>query len=317
MNPADHRSDCPFHSKAEQAPLSAPFDEEAAAVSTKKNSAESPKTGILLVSHGSHSATWRRMLLDVHAEVQEDLLRIPSVQTVRTAFMEYTEPSIASQLRRFDAEGVEQILVIPLLLTISNHSFDDIPAICGQKEDASLVASLEEEGIERYRPRAEVKIAPLLDYPNLVRLNLARRVNEVQAHCSITSEPVCKGCVLVGYGSEEFDAEWNSFFVELSDYLVIECGLKRVSYAWCGHLVKYSPEPTAKAIQEALEESQKAMVIPVLVAHDEMFQDKIIGKGIHQSGRAADVLYRADAILPEPAVGQWVISIARESLIEA
>lgn len=42
----------------------------------------------------------------------------------------------------------------------------------------------------------------------------------------------------------------------------------------------YSPDSTTVAINRVLKEKESALVVPVLVAHDEMFQVKIIGDGI-------------------------------------
>ena len=53
--------------------------------------------GVILVSHGSRSAQWRSMLEDVTTSTSPGLMKLAGVTTVKTAFMEYTEPSIATQ----------------------------------------------------------------------------------------------------------------------------------------------------------------------------------------------------------------------------
>lgn len=55
------------------------------------------------------------------------------------------------------------------------------------------------------------------------------------------------------------------------------------------------------------------MVIPVLVAHDEMFQVKIIGGGIQKvAGYKEKVFYKPDAILPDSNITSWVIAVSQE-----
>ncbi|MCG8344324.1 MAG: CbiX/SirB N-terminal domain-containing protein, partial [Chlorobiales bacterium] len=93
------------------------------------------KIGVLLISHGSHSETWRNTLLKLEHNVREKVLVNPNVSGIKTAFMEYTEPSIATRLKEFDKEGYTDIVIIPILLTVSSHSFDDIPTIIGLKEN--------------------------------------------------------------------------------------------------------------------------------------------------------------------------------------
>lgn len=267
------------------------------------------RTGILLVNHGSRSPVWRKQLLDVQAEVAEYLLNIADVAQVRTGFMEYTEPSIATQLREMDASGIERVLVVPLLLTISDHSFDGIPAICGQTDDRDLLARLASENIEVYRPSAQVSFAPLLDFSGLVRTNLVRRASPV-----IGQDPSKTGLVLVGYGSAEYDDDWQAFFGETRAAAEADLGIEASAHAWCGHLVDYRRTPTLEAINEMLERTDRVVVLPQLVSYDPMFQERLIGRAVRECADPSRVLYTNDAILPEPAVGEWVVQIASQML---
>jgi sirohydrochlorin ferrochelatase len=61
------------------------------------------------------------------------------VKDVKTAFMEYTEPSIATRLKEFDKENYSDVILVPVFLTVSSHSFDDIPTLIGQKDDPKSI----------------------------------------------------------------------------------------------------------------------------------------------------------------------------------
>lgn len=269
-------------------------------------------TGILLVNHGSRATMWRRMLLDVHAQVSDELLAIPGVTQVRTGYMEYTEPSIATQLKAFDADGITDVLVVPLLLTVSDHSLDDIPAICGQLATPELLSQLASDNIEVYHPKANVTFAPLLDFSGLVRTNLARRVRTILGRGANGGKQV--GLVLVGYGSAEFDDEWSAFFEQTRRHAEEDLSVAASTHAWCGHLVDYSKQPTIDAINEMLAVADQVVVVPQLVSYDPMFQERIIGRAARQSADPSRVLYSADAILPEPEVGNWIVRISQELL---
>lgn len=288
------------------------LEEVEMALSEREPADPSAKRGILLVSHGSRSPAWRRLLLDVQREASEDLLRVPGVGAVRTAFMEYTEPSIATQLRAFDEAGFETVLVVPLLLTISDHSYDDIPAICGRSDDPKKIAELRTEKIEIYPARADLDFAPLMDFSGLVQRNVARRVRAITGRRSEDGSDQRFGVVLIGYGSAEFDDEWNRFFAEVRSSIELELGMSHTAHAWCGHLVSYSREPAMQAIESLLQRVDRAVVIPVFVAYDPMFQEKIIGRAVERGGAPERVLYRRDSILPDPEVGRWVVDIARQ-----
>ncbi|MCC6238503.1 MAG: cobalamin biosynthesis protein CbiX [Dehalococcoidia bacterium] len=292
------------------------LDEAARACSI--GSHEPGGTAILLVSHGSHSPVWRHALLDVQADTAEDLLRLPGVRQVRSAFMEYTEPSIASQLRALDEARVATVLIVPLLLTISDHSYDDIPVICGVRDDATIAARLAREHIETYRAQAHLVFAPLLDFSQLVERNLARRLAPLlPARDTLGASAERLGLVLVGYGSADFDREWNQFFGKIDRFAEAQLGVDGSVHAWCGHLVQYSAQPTVEAIDAMLARYDRVALVPIFVAYDPMFHETILGRALQQSSCPERVSYSCTAILPEPEVAQWVVEIAGEMLNRA
>ncbi|HEX6961880.1 MAG TPA: CbiX/SirB N-terminal domain-containing protein [Lacipirellula sp.] len=270
---------------------------------------EGGKTAILLVSHGSHSPQWRQMLLDFHDDVEQELLSLPGIHGVKSAFMEYTEPSIATQLRAFDAEGYDAVILVPLLLTVSGHSFDDIPTIVGLKDDAATLLTLKAEGIDRYEPRAKVEITPLLDFSALLESNLPRRI------AALSRQPSDEGIVLVAYGDQDYNEEWEAFFDRLDNVVREKTGVAEVRHCWCGHIVHYSPQPAVDAIRQTLQTCERAIVIPVLVARDEYFQEQVIAAAVKQVDAGLQVAYAGDAILPDEGLNEWVVSAVRDASI--
>lgn len=265
------------------------------------------KIGVLLVNHGSHSETWRNALLDVEHHVKDDLMKDGNVKGVKTAFMEYNEPSIATRMKEFDKEGYTDVIIIPIFLTVSPHTFEDIPTIVGLKEDPESKEMLQLEKIERYTAKARVHITPLLDFTDILKKNVLRRVKE------LSKDPDNEGLVLIGYGDEDYEKEWIALFNDVAGYVKKEVGISQHSYGWCGHIARYNPEETTKAIDKVLAKKKTAVVVPVLVAHDENFQIKIIGGGISNvKDNKTRVVYKPDAILPDVNVDQWVIDIAAE-----
>lgn len=263
------------------------------------------KIGVLLISHGSHSETWRNTLLKLEHNVREKVLVNPNVSGIKTAFMEYTEPSIATRLKEFDKEGYTDIVIIPILLTVSSHSFDDIPTIIGLKENPESVEMLRLEKIERYTPQATPHITPLLDFSEILQKNLLRRVR------NLSNNPEDEGLVIIAYGSEPYEKEWTELFDAAAKHVQTETGIDTYSIGWCGHIVRYSPDSTASAIRRVLDKKKTALVIPSLVAFDENFQIKIIGGGIEKvENHETRVLYKPDSILPDSNIEQWIVDVA-------
>lgn len=277
--------------------------------STPKNDSttEAKKVGVLMVNHGSRSETWRNALLKLEEQVRDSILSSGDVSGIKTAFMEYTEPSIATRLKEFDKEGYTDVIIVPIFLTVSPHTFEDIPTIIGQKEDPQSMQMLKIEKIERYTPKAKTHLTPLLDFTDILKKNVLRRVK------AISKTPADEGLVLIGYGDETYDKEWGMLFDEVAKYVKDSTGIDKHSYGWCGHIAHYNPKETTKAIEKVLVDKKQAVVIPVLVAHDENFQIKIIGGGIEQvQNNKQRVAYKPDAILPDPNIEHWVINITRE-----
>ncbi len=267
------------------------------------------KVGVLLVNHGSRSKTWRDGLLDLEFRVKRRIMEGGAVSAVRTAFMEYTEPSIATQLKRFDDEGYTDIILVPVFLTVSSHSFDDIPTIVGTKRDPLSLQTLKLEGIERYTPRARAFTTPLLDFGDVLQRNVLRRAR------ALSRNPEEEAIVLVAYGDKTYERQWSALLSDVQAYVSKRLGVTRYAQAWCGHLVHYDPARTTEAILQVLEDRQRAIVIPILVAHDEQFQIKIIGSGIEAvEDSERRVVYRPDAILPDANIESWVIEVVARSV---
>jgi cobalamin biosynthesis Co2+ chelatase CbiK len=283
----------------------------ASACATDKGQAQqdasTKKIGVLMVNHGSRSETWRNALLQLETDVHDSILAGGIVQGTKTAFMEYNEPSIATRLKEFDAEGYTDVIIVPIFLTVSPHSFDDIPTIIGKKEDPQSMQTLKIEKIERYTPKARTTITPLLDFTDILRKNVLRRTQ------ALMQDPENEGLVLMAYGDETYVQEWSALLDSTGMFVEQNTGMNHHSWGWCGHIAHYNPDSTSVAIARVLKDEKKAIVIPVLVAHDEMFQVKIIGDGIAAiADNKERVVYKPDAILPDANVSQWVIAITRE-----
>ncbi|MFE2487031.1 sirohydrochlorin chelatase [Streptomyces mirabilis] len=80
---------------------------------------------LLVIAHGSrdprHAAT-------VHALVRRVRARRPGLR-VETGFLDFNIPSVPGVLKSLAAEGVRDVVALPLLLTRAFHAKADIPAV--------------------------------------------------------------------------------------------------------------------------------------------------------------------------------------------
>ncbi|MFD1551762.1 cobalamin biosynthesis protein CbiX [Putridiphycobacter roseus] len=272
---------------------------------TKENT---QKIGIILVNHGSVSETWRNMLLDMEDQVEAAILKNPLIGDVKTAFMEYNEPSIATRLKEYDAEGYTDVIIVPVFLTVSSHYSHDIPVIAGISSDPKIQEELAKEKIEVYNPKANVTITPPLNYTTLLKKNIERRV------MALSESAENEAILLVAYGDEQYNQQWEEMVEEIGKYLKFKTGHESIAYAWCGHIVRYSSEPTTEGIEQLLKLEDNVIVIPVLVANDEFFQGEIIQNGVDASSNTSAVKYKQDALLPDENLNAWVIDITNQTV---
>jgi hypothetical protein len=272
-----------------------------------------PKIGVLLINHGSEQKAWRDMLVDVEKIVTDRLLALPNVEGVKTAFNEYTEPSVATQMKAFDDEGYDEVVALPLFLTVGGHTNSDIPNGLGLKNDKDVLESLPKEGVPVYRPRARVTLLQTIDTTEFLKANILRRTKALLDANNVNGSNV--GVTLAAYGDAGFNQQWEELMAELGTHLKENLDIDVVNSAWSGHLVNYSIEPTKKAINQILEEKPKNVLISVYVAYDYMFQRDIIGEAGRQSIRPEDVLYNEpEAILPDDNLNSWVVQSIEESI---
>lgn len=86
-----------------------------------------PKTGLVLVGHGSELSSYKQTVNELAAIIRR---RLPFV-IVETGFMELNTPSIHDALSKAVQEGAERVIVAPVLLAESRHTTQDIPKLLG------------------------------------------------------------------------------------------------------------------------------------------------------------------------------------------
>ncbi|MFE1193585.1 sirohydrochlorin chelatase [Streptomyces olivaceoviridis] len=80
---------------------------------------------LLVIAHGSRDA---RHAATVHALVERVRSLRPGLR-VETGFLDFNVPSVHGVLRSLAAEGVRDVIALPLLLTRAFHAKADIPAV--------------------------------------------------------------------------------------------------------------------------------------------------------------------------------------------
>ncbi|MET7716555.1 sirohydrochlorin chelatase [Streptomyces sp. NPDC005407] len=140
---------------------------------------------LLVIAHGSrdprHAAT-------VHALVERARSLRPGLR-VETGFLDFNAPAVPRVLERLAAEGVEDVVALPLLLTRAFHAKADIPAVL-HEASARL-------------PRLRIRQAEVLGPSPLLLSALERRLYEAGLD---PSRKRSTGLVLASAGSTDPEA---------------------------------------------------------------------------------------------------------------
>ncbi|MFC9062966.1 sirohydrochlorin chelatase, partial [Streptomyces sp. NPDC057074] len=137
---------------------------------------------LLVVAHGSrdprHAAT-------VHELVRRVRARRPGLR-VETGFLDFNVPSVGAVLESLDAEGVRDVVALPLLLTRAFHAKADIPAVLSEAP-----------------PRLRIRQAEVLGPSPLLLAALERRLYEAGL---TPADKSSTGVVLASAGSSDPEA---------------------------------------------------------------------------------------------------------------
>lgn len=93
--------------------------------------------GVIVFAHGSRDPLWRAPVEAVARRIAE---RAPGTLT-RTAYLELTEPDLATAARELVAAGVTHLRVLPLFFGMGKHAREDLPLLMDalQREHPQLV----------------------------------------------------------------------------------------------------------------------------------------------------------------------------------
>ena len=81
--------------------------------------------GIVLFGHGSRDPLWRRPIEAVAARVGS----LDAAVTVRCAYLELTEPDLATTVDGLMTGGVRSITIVPMFLGVGKHAREDLPLL--------------------------------------------------------------------------------------------------------------------------------------------------------------------------------------------
>ncbi|WP_340556816.1 sirohydrochlorin chelatase [Streptomyces sp. GSL17-111] len=231
----------------------------------------SHRPALLVVAHGSrdprHAATVAALCHRVRA-LRPDL-------RVEAGHLDFNAPSVPRALRRLDAEGVRDVVALPLLLTRAFHAKSDIPAVLRETR-ARL-------------PRLRVTQADVLGPHPLLTAALERRLRQAGVD---PADAGSTGIVLAAAGSS--DPEAIAVIAETAREW-------RRTSGWCAvrpAFASASPPRTADAVRALRADGVRRVAVAPYVVAPGFLPDRIAA-GAAEAG--ADVLAPVLGDAPELA----------------
>ncbi|MEV5150647.1 sirohydrochlorin chelatase [Streptomyces werraensis] len=237
---------------------------------------------LLVVAHGSRDPR--------HAATVHDLVRRVRAQRpglrVETGFLDFNVPSVGAVLESLDAEGVRDVVALPLLLTRAFHAKADIPAVLYEAP-----------------PRLRIRQADVLGPSPLLVAALERRLYEAGL---TPADKSSTGVVLASAGSSDPEA------------IAVIADLAREwrHTGWCAvrpAFASASLPGTEDAVRELRELGCARVAVAPYVLAPGRLPDRIA-----RGAAEADVL--ADVLGPSPEVAQVLLErydAARTPLLTA
>lgn len=81
--------------------------------------------GLILLAHGSRDPLWRQPIEAVASQIRN----IAPAVHVRCAYLELSDPDLASSVDELAALRVTSITVMPLFLGVGRHAREDLPRL--------------------------------------------------------------------------------------------------------------------------------------------------------------------------------------------
>lgn len=241
--------------------------------------------GVLVISHGSPDPEWAELVDGAVADVMELL---PAGMAVEASFLDNQEGRLIQDgIDRLEAQGITDLIVIPLFVSSGSTHMDEIAYALGMKNTPE-----KETDMERLRISARVFFGdPMDDDPLIARL-IWEKVK------GLSEQPEREALILIGHGSKHdgFRQRWEQGISALAARIGEISGLAATDYALL------NPDSLRNKVSRYAEESGLQVIMAPLFLSAGYFTKKVIPDRLE----GLEYRYSGDAMLPHPLIARWM-----------
>lgn len=260
----------------------------------------SAKKALVVIAHGSPSEYWNQQVLALEPRLRA--LELPGIDYIRVALMEFAQPDITSVMRDCEREGVDTVFALPLFISPSGHSEDDIPNILGLKFNPDVREELAEEGIEIVRTGMHIILGPTLMDSGVIEKAMAERVKK------LSTDPDREALILLAHGDGHRAGFWQRILKRCEDSVRAE-GFSYVDYQLVGMGQHFAKDVTP-LLERARSERERILVQGIYLVSN-------VGAMARRAGMeqlaSTPIAYGEAGILPESIdeVTEWIVKTVK------
>ncbi|MCZ8516272.1 cobalamin biosynthesis protein CbiX [Paenibacillus filicis] len=247
------------------------------------------KFGILVISHGSRSKDWVRLVDEAVAAV-----KLPAGVPVFSAFLEIVEDRLIQDgIDWLESQGVTDIVTVPLFVSSGSTHIDEISYALGVKPEPLLPTDL-----EPFAVRARIHFtAPVDDDPVIADIVYAKLKR-------LSSEPERELVLLIGHGSIEkgFHELWLRGLEKLAQRLKLLGGFAEADTAML------LPDQVGEKMDRWRQlRPELTVIVAPLFLSEGYFTREVIPERL----QGYTYRYGGEALLPHPGIARWIERQAR------
>ncbi|ETT55547.1 CbiX/SirB N-terminal domain-containing protein [Paenibacillus sp. FSL H8-0317] len=241
------------------------------------------KPGVLIISHGSQEQTWVESVDDAISR-----LNLPVPLPVEAGFLELVEGRLIQDgIDRLEAQGVTDILVVPLFVSSGSTHVDEIEYAIGAKETPDR-----ETDLEPFDVKARVHFGYPVDNDPDIAVMVWDKVRV------LSQQPEEETILLVGHGSihDGFRERWEAGISSLAERVQEVSDVAHTDYALL------NPESVYDKVKYWSEERGNRVIVAPLFLSAGYFTRNVIPGRLQE----LNYVYSGETLLPHPLLGQWL-----------
>ena len=256
------------------------------------------KSALVVIAHGSPSNEWNAAVLALEDRLQN--INIPGISYKRVALMEFSRPDIADVIKDCEHNQIDTVFALPLFISPSGHSEDDIPNILGLKYNPKIRTELKEEGTAMVKTGMHIITGPTLMESGVIENAMTERIK------ALSDNKQNEAVIFLAHGDPDRKGFWETI-LEGCVAKAKEAGFTYIDYQLIG-MGQNIKDDITPLLRKANEAKQKVIVQGIYLVSTVNSMAKSAGL------QDESIVFGSEGILPLSTedVLDWIVNTTKE-----